>query len=100
MKFCSKCGAQLFDEAVVCTSCGCAVDGNHAINSQKNANDEVSIGFCILAFFIPLFGIIYWAVKAKETPKKAKACGITALVAWGVNILFSVLFVPLIVSLM
>lgn len=27
MKFCSKCGNQLVDEAVVCPKCGCAVDG-------------------------------------------------------------------------
>ena len=25
MKFCTKCGAQLVDEAIVCTGCGCAV---------------------------------------------------------------------------
>ena len=25
MKYCSKCGTQLVDEAVVCTGCGCAV---------------------------------------------------------------------------
>lgn len=26
MKYCSQCGAQLVDEAVVCPKCGCAVD--------------------------------------------------------------------------
>ncbi len=25
MKYCSKCGTQLIDEAIVCTGCGCAV---------------------------------------------------------------------------
>lgn len=30
MKFCSKCGTQLVDEAVVCTACGCAVQGGAA----------------------------------------------------------------------
>ena len=25
MKYCSKCGTQLVDEAIVCTGCGCAV---------------------------------------------------------------------------
>ena len=25
MKFCTKCGTQLVDEAIVCTGCGCAV---------------------------------------------------------------------------
>lgn len=26
MKFCSKCGKELFDEAVVCPNCGCATE--------------------------------------------------------------------------
>lgn len=27
MKYCSKCGKELVDEAIICTGCGCAVDG-------------------------------------------------------------------------
>ncbi len=27
MRFCTKCGAQLLDEAVICTKCGCMVEG-------------------------------------------------------------------------
>ena len=27
MKYCVKCGAELFDEAVICVKCGCAVGG-------------------------------------------------------------------------
>lgn len=27
MKYCSKCGNQLLDEAVICVKCGCVVDG-------------------------------------------------------------------------
>ena len=80
MKFCSKCGKEIMDEAIVCPNCGCAV-----VNPgmpQQISNDQVSIGLCILAALIPLFGVIYWPVKHKETPKKAQACGITAIVAW------------------
>ena len=29
MRYCQKCGAQVHDDAVVCTSCGCAVGGVH-----------------------------------------------------------------------
>ena len=28
MKYCTKCGKELLDEAVVCINCGCAVKGN------------------------------------------------------------------------
>lgn len=103
MKFCTKCGKELLDEAVVCPGCGCPVEGaqaaastievNSANMNQVNAGepDQVNIGLCVVSALIPLFGIIYWALKYKETPKKAKACGITAIVAYGISIVFGVI---------
>lgn len=89
MKFCSKCGHEIVDEAVVCPNCGCAVAAtNQPMVGQ--APDEVSVGLCVLAFFVPPFGIIYWPVKHKETPKKARACGITGIVSWGIGMIFSI----------
>ena len=88
MKFCSKCGKEIMDEAIVCPGCGCAVVSPTTPALVASANDEVSVGLCILAVLIPLFGIIYWPLKHTETPKKAKACGIAALISWGVGILF------------
>lgn len=99
MKFCSKCGKEIMDEAVVCTNCGCAVAGSPTPNSSNNV-DEVNIGLCVLSAFIPLFGIIYWPLKHKETPKKAKACGITGIIAWAVGILFSIIFSGVFAGLM
>ena len=98
MKFCSKCGKEILDEAVVCPGCGCAVtsapQSNQATYQGYNPPvvDEVNIGLCVLAALIPIFGVIYWPLKHNETPKKAKACGITALVSWGVGILFSIIW--------
>lgn len=89
MKFCSKCGKEIMDDAVICMNCGCAVE-NQPI--AKNEIDEVSVGLCILSFFVPLFGVIYWPIKHKETPKKAKACGVTAIVSWAVGIVFSIIY--------
>ena len=83
MKFCSKCGKEIVEEAIVCPNCGCAVD--NSIASQQSSNDQVNVGLCILAALIPLFGIIYWPVKHKEAPKKAQACGITALISWAIS---------------
>ncbi len=36
MKFCTHCGKELLDEAVICVGCGCAVGGRYAqtINNQ------------------------------------------------------------------
>ena len=89
MKFCSKCGHELVDDAIVCTNCGCAVAG--ATKPNANEEDEVSIGLCVLAAFIPLFGIIYWPVCHKKTPKRAKACGITGIVSWAIGVVFYLL---------
>ena len=86
MRFCSKCGKEIRDEAVMCVHCGCAVENvnitNGANNSGVREDDSVSVSLCVLAALIPLFGVIYWPVKHKSTPKKAMACGITGIVAW------------------
>ncbi len=76
--FCSKCGAKVDDEAVVCVQCGCALRQSSVSTSQ---DDEVNVGLCILSFFIPLFGIIYWPIMSSVAPKKARACGITGIVS-------------------
>ena len=79
MKFCTKCGKEILDEAVICPHCGCVVDRS---TFQEITNDEVSIGLCVVAALIPIFGVIYWPVNSKKAPKRARACGITAIVSW------------------
>lgn len=36
MKYCSKCGKELLDEAVICTGCGCAVGGDFSYNDKNH----------------------------------------------------------------
>ena len=85
MKYCSKCGKELFDEAVICTGCGCPVEST--TKPKSYAYDTVDKGLCVLSFLIPLFGFVYWLVKHNETPEKAKACAQYALAAWIVGII-------------
>ena len=90
MKFCQHCGAEINDEAVVCVKCGCAVNNAAASQPAATANavdNSVSAGLVILSVLIPLFGIIYWPVKAKSSPKCAMACGIASIISWIVGIL-------------
>ncbi len=47
MKYCAKCGAELFDEAIVCTSCGCAVQNTPA-PTANGGNDGLAIAAKIL----------------------------------------------------
>ena len=86
MKFCSKCGNEIAEEAVICPACGCAVES--AAAPKAAVEDKVSAGFCVLSFLIPLFGIIYWAVKHKEVPNKAKACLIAGIAGWVAGFVF------------
>lgn len=39
MKYCSKCGKELLDEAVLCPGCGCAVNGQKIYMENNQAND-------------------------------------------------------------
>ena len=97
MKFCQHCGKEVVEDAVICVHCGRAISNQPA---HVSGNDEVSVGLCILAFLIPLFGIIYWPVKHRETPKKAKACGITAIVSWALGILFYAIFYSVLLGML
>ena len=76
-----------YDNAVICVHCGCSVKG------KSIENDEVNVGLCLLAVFVPLFGIIYWALKYKETPKNAKAVGLSALITIIVGVILYIFII-------
>ncbi len=98
MKYCQNCGAQIADEAVICVHCGVATAPQ---NIQKPVEDKVNVWFCILAFFIPLFGFIYWGVNYNAVPKKAKATGITAIISTILSVLaYIIIYVLFIVVIM
>jgi len=84
--FCPNCGKEVSDLAAVCVNCGTTLKNNTQI--AKAGNDEVSVGLCIISFFIPIIGLIIWGTSASTTPKKAKACGISALVPIALYILY------------
>ena len=81
MKYCQSCGAEVNENAAVCVKCGCS------IQQEKKVDGSASVGLVILAVLIPLFGIIYWPVKAKDRPNCARACGIAAIISWVLGIL-------------
>lgn len=84
MKYCQHCGKEVLDDAVICMSCGCSVTNK----PDTEVDESVSAGLVILAVLIPLFGIIYWPVKAKTRPKCAVACGVAAIISWAVYFVF------------
>ena len=65
MKYCSQCGKELVDEAVVCPN--------------------------ILAFLFPVIGLILFLCFQKTTPVRAKAIGKWALIGFIVGVALSIL---------
>lgn len=86
MKYCSQCGKELVDEAVVCPSCGCAVQA--PANQQE---DKPSAGLNILAFLFPVIGLILFLCFQNTTPVRAKAIGKWALDGFVVGVALSIM---------
>ena len=65
MKYCVKCGAELIDEAVVCTKCGCLIN-NDIINNktasnvkkkEKNENGKTEFYLGLLTLILSIIGL-------------------------------------------
>ena len=91
MKYCSHCGNQLLDAAIVCPHCGCAVVpmGRGVAATEP---DIPSTGLNILAFLFPLIGLILYLTEKDKTPIKANAIGKWALISVIVSVALSILF--------
>ena len=90
MKFCQHCGKELLDEAVVCPACGFSVQSNGDMQTTE-VDESVNVVFVILAVLFPIFGIVYWPVKAKTRPTCAKACGIASIITFAVSFVITAL---------
>jgi hypothetical protein len=56
MKYCSHCGHELLDEAVVCPNCGCAAQNNVPYRGKQL--DILSILGFVLSFFFAVAGLV------------------------------------------
>ena len=83
--FCSKCGKEIMDEAVICPGCGCPVNGK-ALQQVSSAEDIPNGGLNILGFFIPLAGLIMFCTMFGNTPIKAKQIGMFSLIGFVINL--------------
>ena len=121
MSYCSQCGKELVQGAKFCQSCGAPVEsaavagtgaagygsasanpssgssaGNYQHqNTQPNYNyveqDIPSTGLNVLAFFLPLVGLILYLVYVDSTPRRAKDIGKFALIGFGVGVALGVI---------
>ena len=64
-------------------------------NAQPNHNyveqDIPSTGLNVLAFFLPLVGLILYLVYVDSTPRRAKAIGKFALIGFGVGVALGII---------
>ena len=95
--FCSKCGKEVNDEAIVCVHCGCAIENKKA--PVVNSGDAPNTGFAVLGFFIPLVGLILYLVNKDTAPLKAKSAGKGALIGFCVSLVFSIIYGAIVGSL-
>lgn len=87
MKFCSHCGKEVRDDAVMCVHCGCSLE-----EKKKTANaDAPSTGLALLGFFFPLIGLILYCVFKSDEPLKAHSAGKGALIGVIVYVILLVL---------
>ena len=101
MKYCSKCGKELFDEAVICTGCGCAVANAPVQNvyaqpqvpqQPQIAQQETSslaTAAIVFAIIMPIVGLILGiigTVKYKNPDWKGKSTGaiILSIAMWAI----------------
>ena len=87
--FCSRCGKEIENEAVICVHCGCPVG-----NAASKPDDAPSAGFAVLGFFIPLVGLILYLIYNEgNRPLRAKSAGKGALIGFIVRVAISIISV-------
>ncbi|MBR3954071.1 MAG: zinc ribbon domain-containing protein [Clostridia bacterium] len=85
MKYCSKCGKEIMDDAVICVHCGCQVAGATTLElnvqrQKKELSPDVAKYAFIFAFLMPLVGLILGIVGVtKYTDSNLKGKSVSAI---------------------
>lgn len=68
--YCKHCGSTVEPEFIYCRNCGARLE---PALPKKEQEDSGSGGFWALGFFLPVVGLILYAVLEGERPKRARA---------------------------
>lgn len=74
-KYCSSCGQEVHEEAVICIHCGCQV-----AQPMQPKVDKPSTGIKVLSLLFPLLGLNLFCIYLEDKPICAKSYGIWAFV--------------------
>ncbi len=58
MKFCSSCGAEINEGAIVCVKCGCAVQGSGAPVGQRKTNKSLAKYIFLSIITLGIYGLV------------------------------------------
>lgn len=85
--FCSKCGKEVHDEAVVCTSCGCSIGKKEQVSDESVGEDKASGGLIVVSILFPIVGVILGIVNlCKKKTKSGTTYLVAGIIAWVVFI--------------
>lgn len=105
--YCTNCGKEIMENAVVCVSCGCMVENSkkkEISNENKGGNISIVLGTCgiVLAWFLAILGHIVSItgiiVGSNEYKKTGKSAGLILSVIGEVCSVISSIIGILIVS--
>jgi hypothetical protein len=89
--YCSHCRAIIKKAAELCPKCGCRIAP--APVQTSNPDDRFSFGLAFIGFLVPLAGLIVFIVLNKMYPRKARSCGIGALIGFIIGVVFSLIVI-------
>ncbi len=89
--FCRNCGKEIEDDSLFCTFCGTPIKNNQNNNLTNTVNDSGSFLWAILAFFLPIVGLILCIMWNQEKPKTAKKLVIGTIVGFIFDIILSII---------
>ena len=89
MKYCSKCGQPLKDEAIICVGCGCQVADIHTGMHNRYQTETGTLATCamIFAFLVPIVGLILGIIGVNkyydyDLKQRSKNAIITSIIVW------------------